>query len=149
MAGFTTSTSIEIRWEVFYIECGQVFRGQICQMNSVTGVLFPTFQFVAKKGVLNKLFEGLVTEIDTDWLFIDRSIVKARQDSSGAASEHEETIGKSRGGHSTKIHLAVDSGGMPIYIELSGGQVNDIVHAQSLIEHVRFATHVIGDRYRL
>ena len=59
--------------------------------------------------------------------------MKAHQDSSGAASGADEAIGKSRGGNSTKIHLAVDSGGLPVYFEISGGQVHDIAHAQSLI----------------
>ena len=82
--------------------------------------------------MLDKLFRDLSTDSDPDWLFIDGSIVKAHQDSSGAASDDEQAIGKSRGGNSTKIHLAVDSGGLPVHFEISGGQVNDIVHAENL-----------------
>ncbi|CAG8999916.1 MAG: IS5 family transposase ISSod6 [Candidatus Celerinatantimonas neptuna] len=79
-------------------------------------------------------------------MFIDGSIVKAYQDSCGAASTNAEAIGKSRGGNSTKIHLAVDSGGLPVYFELSGGQVNDIVHAQSLISGSPDAASVCADK---
>lgn len=107
--------------------------------------VFRRFNLWSKKGVLDKLFQSLVTEIDADWLFIDGSIVKAHQDSSSAASD-DENIGKSRGGNSTKIHLAVDSGGLPLYFELSGGQVSDITHAQSLVEHTPVTTCVIGDK---
>ncbi|CAG8999216.1 MAG: hypothetical protein CENE_01185 [Candidatus Celerinatantimonas neptuna] len=38
-----------------------------------------------------------------------------------SALSDEETIGKSREGNSTKIHLAVDSGGLPVHFELSRG----------------------------
>ena len=108
--------------------------------------VFRRFNLWSKKGVLDKLFLNLITEVDTDWLFIDGSIVKAHQDSSGAASKDKEAIGKSRGGNSTKIHLAVESGGLPIYFELSGGQVSDIVHAESLVEHTPLTNSVIGDK---
>ncbi|CDH22302.1 hypothetical protein XBKB1_1060024 [Xenorhabdus bovienii str. kraussei Becker Underwood] len=30
--------------------------------------------------------------------------------------------------------MAVDSYGLPVHFELSGGQVHDIVHAESLVE---------------
>ncbi len=66
-------------------------------------------------------------------MFIDGTIVRAHQHSAGAASDNDEAIGKSRGGRSTKIHLAVDSGGLPVHFELSGGQVHDSVHAESLV----------------
>ena len=47
---------------------------------------------------------------DFEWVFIDGSIVRAHQNSTGAATESSEQIGKSRGGNSTKIHLAVVCG---------------------------------------
>ncbi len=57
-----------------------------------------------------------------------------------------ESIGKSRGGNPTQIHLAVDSGGLPIYFELSEGQKHDITHAPSLIEHLKQVDTVIADK---
>jgi transposase len=88
--------------------------------------VFKRFNLWSKKGVLQKWFQSISSDNDPEWLFIDGSIVKAHQDSSGAASSSDEAIGKSRGGSSTKIHLAVDSGGLPVYFEISGGQINDI-----------------------
>jgi hypothetical protein len=76
-------------------------------------------------------------------VFIDGSIIRAHQHSTGAATTDSECIGKSRGGNSTKMHLAVDSNGFPIYFELSEGQRNDIIHAQSLVEHTRQAKTVM------
>ena len=108
--------------------------------------VFRRFNLWSKKGILQKLFEHLSAEHDSEWLFIDGSIVKAHQDSAGAVGESDEAIGKSRGGNSTKIHVAVDSGGLPVYFELSGGQVNDISRAQSLVEHSPESACVTADK---
>ena len=108
--------------------------------------VFRRFNLWSKKGVLQKLFQSISSDNDPEWLFIDGSIVKAHQDSSGAASCSDEAIGKSRGGSSTKIHLAVDSGGLPVYFEISGGQINDIVHAQSLVSAAPKSCSVTADK---
>ncbi|BET95898.1 hypothetical protein TCT1_08190 [Xenorhabdus sp. TCT-1] len=93
--------------------------------------LFKRFNAWSKKGGFELLFKLLSENMDTEWLFIDGSIVRAHQHSSGAVSPEDEAIGKSRGGRSTKIHLAVDSYGLPVHFELSGGQTHDIVHAEN------------------
>ena len=54
----------------------------------------------------------------------------------GAATERSEQIGKSHRGKSTKVHLALDSSGLPICFDLSEGQRHDIVHAESLVEQL-------------
>ena len=108
--------------------------------------VFKRFNLWSKKGVLQKWFQSISSDNDPEWLFIDGSIVKAHQDSSGAASSSDEAIGKSRGGSSTKIHLAVDSGGLPVYFEISGGQINDIVHAQSLVSVAPKSCSVTADK---
>ncbi|HEY5716010.1 MAG TPA: IS5 family transposase [Psychromonas sp.] len=108
--------------------------------------IFRRFNLWSKKGVLSHLFNELAKDSDFDWVFIDGSIIRAHQHSTGAATADSECIGKSRGGNSTKIHLAVDSNGLPIYFELSEGQRNDITHAQSLVEHTNQAKTVIADK---
>lgn len=108
--------------------------------------VFRRFNLWSKRGVLQKLFQSISSENDPEWLLIDGSIVKAHQDSCGAASGADEAIGKSRGGNSTKIHLAVDSGGLPVHFEISGGQVHDIVHAQSLIAEAPKSSSVTADK---
>lgn len=108
--------------------------------------VFRRFNLWSKKGILEMLFKALSRVTDTQWLFIDGSIVKAHQHSTGAASSGSESIGKSRGGNSTKIHLAVDSYGLPVRAQLSGGQVHDVVYAQGLIEGSPAAEIVIADK---
>ena len=64
----------------------------------------------------------------------------------GAVTNDDEAIGKSRGGNSTKIHLAVDSYGLPVYFSLSGGQVHDIVHAEELINQSPKSSYIVADK---
>ena len=108
--------------------------------------VFRRFHLWSKKGILNNIFKCLSSITDSEWLFLDGTIVRAHQHCSGAKSENDESIGKSRGGFSTKIHLAVDSYGYPIHFELTGGQRNDFVMAESLIEHSPKSTYVIADK---
>ena len=109
--------------------------------------VFKRFNLWSKKGVLQKWFQSISSDNDPEWLFIDGSIVKAHQDSSGAASSSDEAIGKSRGGSSTKIHLAVDSGGLPVYFEISGGQINDIGYVKKTDAETQVLFEFIAHRY--
>ncbi|MCP9270314.1 IS5 family transposase, partial [Xenorhabdus sp. XENO-1] len=43
-------------------------------------------------------------------------------------------------------HLAVDSGSLPVHFELSGGQVHDSVHAESLVSESPASKAVIADK---
>lgn len=47
---------------------------------------------------------------------------------------HPEALGRSVGGHSTKIHVVCDALGLPVRILLSGGEVHDSRMALPLIE---------------
>ncbi|WDE10122.1 IS5 family transposase [Thalassomonas haliotis] len=108
--------------------------------------VFRRFNLWSKKGIIDLLFKCLSKNSDVEWLFLDGTIVRAHQHSSGAASKDNQAIGKSRGGNSTKIHLAVDSCGLPVYFELSGGQINDVSHANSLITHSPQSEYVVADK---
>lgn len=108
--------------------------------------VFRRFNLWSRKGVLTEVFQFLSQLSDQQWLFIDGSIVKAHQDGTNISAQAQEAIGKSRGGKSTKIHLAVDSGGLPVYFELSGGQVHDVSHVQSLVESLPHSEVVVADK---
>ena len=108
--------------------------------------IYRRFNLWSRKGILQLLFNTLSTMADFEWVFLDGSIVRAHQHSTGAATPQSESIGKSRGGNSTKIHLAVDSGGLPVCFDLSEGQRNDIVHAESLVEQLDEVNTIICDK---
>ncbi|VAW91179.1 Mobile element protein [hydrothermal vent metagenome] len=93
-----------------------------------------------------RLFKSLKVEPDMEWVFIDGSIIKAHQHSAGAATALNEGIGKSRGGNTTKIHLAVDSYGLPIEFDITGGEIHDSKAAPGLIDKLPISDYVIADK---
>lgn len=46
-----------------------------------------------------------------------------------------------------KIHLAVDSGGLPVYFEISGGQINDIGYVKKTDAETQVLFEFIAHRY--
>ena len=108
--------------------------------------VFRRFNLWSRKGVMSRVFKAISRDSDTEWLFIDASIVRGHQHSHGAASTTDEAIGSSRGGRTTKLHLAVDSYGLPVHFEWSGGQVHDLCRAQGLLEGAPASEQVIADK---
>ena len=94
---------------------------------------------------MGRFFFALRGEIDEEWIFIDGSYVKAHQHASGARIGEERAIGKSRGGLTTKIHMAADAHGNQIDFEITGGQVHDAKAAKQLITKVR-GENLIADK---
>ena len=92
------------------------------------------------------IFNSLVIEPDLEWGFIDGGIVKAHQNSSGAAYVQESAIGKSVAGNTTKIHMAVDSCGLPIHFLVTGGEVHDCKEAPKLVAELPKADYIVADK---
>jgi transposase len=108
--------------------------------------IYQQFNRWSSKGKLISIFKSLVCEPDLEWEFIDGSIVKAHQHSTGAASDGGEAIGKSVAGNSTKIHMAVDGFGLPIEFEITGGEVHDCKIAPEFVLKLPTADYIIGDK---
>ena len=56
-----------------------------------------------------------------------------------------QSLGRSRGGFSTKIHLATDALGNALRFILTGGERNDVTQAEALIENFAAAA-VLADK---
>lgn len=108
--------------------------------------VYKRFNEWSSKGKLLEIFKSLVQEPDLEWEFIDGSYVKAHQHAAGAVGGGDEAIGKSKGGNTTKIHLATDSFGLPIGFGVTGGNVNDCKAAPELIEKLPVSEYLIADR---
>ena len=74
---------------------------------------------------------------------IDGSIIRVHQHASGGRGER--SIGKSRGGNSSKIHAKVDSLGRPLNIILSEGQESEIHYAEALLND-EFCDYLLADK---
>ena len=89
-----------------------------------------------------ELIEG---KLDLRSVFIDSTYVRRHQHASGAAAKKRTSIGKSRGGPTTKIHIAVDRKGDLVKIGVSAGNVDDACFAEEFIEDID-AEEVIADK---
>ncbi len=111
--------------------------------------IYKRFNDWAHNEKLILIFKLLARDPDLEWEFIDGSIVKAHQHSSGAAKlsdEDDHGVGKSVAGSTSKIHLAVDSSGNPIDFEITGGEVHDAKVAPELIAKLPPSEYLIADK---
>ena len=97
--------------------------------------VFRRFSRWSRKGVWWRIFEAMSDDPDFEYLIVDSTIVRspARGRCSKRGSE-DQAIGRSRGGLSTKIHLAVRGLGCPVRFALTAGQKGDAPQADALIE---------------
>ena len=108
--------------------------------------IYQKFNRWATKDKLIKIFKSLVREPDCEWEFLDSSFIKAHQHSHGAPNKCNQAIGQSRGGNTTKIHMIVDSYGLPIEFSITGGDCHDVTAAPELINQAPLASYVVADR---
>lgn len=66
-----------------------------------------------------------------------RSSVRGRRLEKKHGGQEKQALGRSRGGFSTKIHIAVDGLGNPLRFLLTGGECHDLSQAQALTEGYR------------
>jgi transposase len=108
--------------------------------------IYQQFNRWSSKNKLMSIFKSLVQDPDLEWKFIDGSIVRAHQHSTGAARDDNQAIGLSRGGNTTKIHMAVDSFGLPIDFKITGGEAHDCKIASEFIMQLPISDYTIADK---
>ncbi|MBK3589544.1 IS5 family transposase, partial [Streptomyces sp. MBT57] len=112
--------------------------------------VYTRFRRYAIDGVFTRALRQIQTRADAagdiDWLVqIDSTIVRAHQHAAATGRKGGSTgdepddhaLGRSRGGLTTKIHLAADGQGRPLALMLTAGQRHDSVMAQALLERIR------------
>ncbi|MCX6131890.1 MAG: IS5 family transposase [Proteobacteria bacterium] len=108
--------------------------------------VFKRFNEWSVKSKLQNIFKAISADSDHEWSFIDGTIVKVHQHSAGARRECETAIGKSVAENTTKVHMAVDSFGLPIHFEITGGQVHDCKIAPQLVTELIDVEFIVGDK---
>ncbi|PIE09650.1 MAG: IS5/IS1182 family transposase [Rhodobacterales bacterium] len=108
--------------------------------------VYVRFNRWCRAGVFDRLFNAMVDTPDFEYILVDSTIVRAHQHSAGAKRGAEaQALGRSRGGISSKIHLATDAHGNPVRLLLTGGQRNDITQIEPLLEGLK-ADFVLADK---
>ena len=109
-------------------------------------------------GIWQRVLAGLQAAVDArgdiDWdlHFVDATIVRAHQHAAGARrqpgligeQDKAEALGRSQGGFSTKLHLRAEGGGKPITVVLTGGERNEQIALEDLLDHGAVRRHGRG-----
>lgn len=105
------------------------------------------FKSWSKRAVWQKLFEFAQKDPDMELIMIDSTIVRAHACAAGYGwdSQSKESLGRSKGGFTTKIHTLVDALGLPLRFILTPGQRNDITQAKPLCKGI-YDAMVNGDK---
>ena len=101
------------------------------------------------KGVWERMHQHFVSHPDMEYLMLDSTVVRAHPCAAGAlkrdGGQEEQALGRSRGGFSTKIHIATEGLGNPLRYILTAGQCSDIQQAEALIAGYK-SDYVLADR---
>ncbi|ROT47044.1 IS5 family transposase [Candidatus Cardinium hertigii] len=102
----------------------------------------------SRKGVWEKIFQVLSTHSDNTYTMIDSTIVKAHQHSAGAKKKRKrQSIGRSSGGWSSKIHVICDGQGKPTALHLTAGNSHDLVGSDALLMQIQSTTLIADKAY--
>nr|WP_234338060.1 IS5 family transposase [Streptomyces sp. NRRL WC-3725] len=106
--------------------------------------LHTRFRRWAKDGTFERMLRAAQARADAagdiEWLVaVDSTIVRAHQHAAGAPKRGLRTpgLGRSRGGLTSKIHLACDALGRPLAFTVTGGNTNDCTQFTAVMETIR------------
>ena len=108
--------------------------------------VFNRFNTWSKSGVWQQLFERIRGELDNEWNFMDGTYIKVHQHASGGIEPKDDiTIGRSKGGNTTKVHMLTDAHGNPATFEITAGNIHDVSVGEKLIANSE-AENIIGNK---
>ena len=79
-----------------------------------------------RAGVWGRIIEALANAHDAAVQMIDTSIVRVHQHGACITRNRRQSMGRSRGGLTSKIHAVVDGNGLPVRLALSPGEAHDV-----------------------
>ena len=77
---------------------------------------------------------------------IDTSIVRVHQHGACITRNRKQSMGRPRGGLTSKIHAMVDSNGLPIRLGLTAGEAHDNRLANKLLSRLKSGSMLQADR---
>jgi len=99
-----------------------------------------------RAGVWSRIIEALATAQDAAVQMIDTSIVRVHQHGACITTNQRQSMGRSRGGLTSKIHAVVDGNGLPVRLALSPGEVHDVRLAGKLLSRLKSGSMLLADR---
>ena len=99
-----------------------------------------------KAGVWSRVMEALAAAHDPAVQMIDTSIVRVHQHGACITRNRRQSMGRSRGGLTSKIHAVVDTNGLPVRLALTDGEAHDSRLAGKLLSRLKPGTMLLADR---
>jgi len=97
-----------------------------------------------RAGVWGQIMGALAAAHDAAVLMIDTSIVRVHQHATCIARNKQQSMGRSRGELTSKIHAVVDTNGLPVRLGLTAGEAHDNRLAFKLLS--RLGSMLLADR---
>src|SRR5688500_11243128 len=95
-----------------------------------------------RAGVWAKIMSALAGAHDAAVQMIDSSIIRAHQHGACITRNRKQSMGRSRGGLTSKIHAVVDTNGLPVRLALTAGEAHDNRLAGKLLSRDRKSTRL-------
>src|SRR5947199_757133 len=99
-----------------------------------------------RAGVWTKIMDALAGAHDAAVQMIDTSIVRVHQHGACITRNRTQSMGRSRGGLTSKIHALVDTNGLPVRLALTAGKAHDNRLAGKLLSRLKSGTMLLADR---
>jgi transposase len=99
-----------------------------------------------RAGVWSRIMNALAASHDTAVQMIDTSIVRVHQHAACIARNGRQSMGRSRGGLTSKIHAVVDSSGLPVRLGLTTGEAHDNRLTAKLLSRLKSGSMLLADR---
>jgi transposase len=89
-----------------------------------------------RAGVWSRIIDALAAAHDAAVQMIDTSIVRVHQHAASIARNKQQSMGRSRGGLTSKIHVVVDTNGLPVRLGLTAEETHDNRPAGKLLSRL-------------
>jgi transposase len=99
-----------------------------------------------RAGVWDQIIDALAAGHDTAVQMIDTSVVRVHQHGACVADNNHQDMGRSRGGLTSKIHVVVDTNGLPVHLALTPGEAHDNRLCSVLLSALLPQTMLLADR---
>jgi transposase len=93
-----------------------------------------------------KIMTALASAHDAGVQMIDTSIARVHQHGACITRNRRQSMGRSRGGLTSKIHVLVDTNGLPVRLALTAGEAHDKRLAVKLLSRLKSKTMLLADR---
>src|SRR5262249_55051764 len=105
-----------------------------------------TASFAGDGPARGRIMGALATAHDASVQMIDTSMVRVHQHAARIIRNRRQSMGRSRGGLTSKIHALVDNNGLPVRLALTAGEAHDNRLAGKLLSRLKSGSMLLADR---